>query len=65
MMNMEGAEFYEPMSYKNFMKSMEHIHPMDPLMKTKFDINSRITVKDYWVKLSDICFCYEIYLRYK
>ena len=65
MVNPEDDDFYEPISYKKFIRTMETYHPMDPNTKKKFDFDSRITVKDYWAKLSDVLFCYELYLQYK
>ena len=62
MSNAGDEDFYEPISYKNFIKTMETYHPMDHNQKEKFEYDSRITVKDYWAKLSDVCFCYELYL---
>jgi len=44
---------------------MEKYHPMDPSTNKKFPFDSKVTVKDYYAKLSDVCCCYEIYIKYK
>lgn len=36
------------------------MHPVDPESKEKFDIRDRITVKDYYQKVTDFIYCYKI-----
>lgn len=36
------------------------MHPVDPESKTKFDYKDRITVKDYFNKLTDCMYCYKL-----
>ena len=40
-------------------------HPVDPDTKDKFKVSDRITVKDYYQKLSDIFCCYAIAQYFK
>ena len=52
--------FFEPLSFKKLQKVICTLHPVDPETKESFNISDRITVKDYYAKLSDICCCYAL-----
>ena len=58
---MPAEGFYEPISYKSLMRAIKTNHPVDPGTNKTFPFNTRITVKDYAAKLSDICFCYDLF----
>ena len=38
-------------------------HPVDPDTKTTFGIGERITVKDYFSKITDCIYCYAIHQK--
>ena len=48
---------YELLSVKKLLKIIEKFHPIDPETKKKFSVKDRVTVKYYWSKLCDACFC--------
>ena len=56
----EEKQLYQPLSYKKLMKVICTMHPVDPDSKEKFDIRDRITVKDYYQKVTDFMQCYRI-----
>lgn len=52
--------FFEPLSFKKLHRIISSLHPVDPETKERFKISDRITVKDYYAKLSDVCCCYAL-----
>ena len=55
-------QFYQPLSYKKLMETIITMHPVDPATKEKFPYADRITVKDYFSKLTDVMGCYQVRL---
>ena len=53
------------MSYKALKKHISQNHPVDPLTNEKFGISESATVYNYWLKLTDACFCMAIYNCFK
>ena len=61
----DEINFFEPISYAKLEKVISQRHPVDPETKSRFSIKDRITVMEYEVKLSDMCFCYAASLFFK
>ena len=45
----------ETLSFKKLQKMITENHPCDPDTKQRFPLSSRITVRNYYKKLFDLC----------
>lgn len=45
----------ETLSFKKLQKMITENHPCDPDTKQRFSLSSRITVRNYYKKLFDLC----------
>lgn len=54
-------EDLETLSYTKLHKMIIDMHPVDPHSNKKFDLNSRITVRNYYKKIFDVCCLYKLF----
>tara|TARA_B110000285_G_scaffold199696_1_gene233020 strand:+ start:451 stop:873 length:423 start_codon:yes stop_codon:yes gene_type:complete len=57
--------YFEPLSYRKLEKIICQLHPVDPETKERFNYKDRVTVDDYYPKISDMCCCYQATQSYK
>ena len=56
----DSDQEYNPLSYKKLIKFIETYHPRHPDTKKQFSGMDRITIKGYYWRLFDLCFCYAV-----